>query len=80
MRDVLKRLERLEQTATRREPLRIVRQIIGIENGKPAPWNPAWARCDGATITRGDESPEAFEARALDHFAGNRLIIGSHYA
>lgn len=78
MRELLKRLDRLEQaTPKKAKQWRIIRPMVGAQDGRPAPWRPEWARCDGQSITRAnDESPEAFEARALAHFTGNRIVIG----
>ena len=82
MRELLKRLDRLEQaTPKNTKPRRIIRPLIGARDGKPAPWRPEWARCDGQSISRAnDETPEAFEARALARFTGNRIVIGGSNA
>ena len=79
MRDLWKRLEALEARGEQREPLRVVRQIIGCRDGQALPWNPTRAKCRGETIARdADETPEAFQTRALAHFTGpDRVIIGA---
>lgn len=77
MPNLLTRLERLERQVVRVNPIRIVRRIIGCEDGRPVPWEPTTARCGHDSITRlPEETPEAFEARALSHFPNDRLIIG----
>jgi hypothetical protein len=73
MRDLLKRIDRLEQEqAPRAEPFRaIIRLIKPLPGGGgPAPWKPTWAqeihKPDARSLKReGGESGEAFEARAL---------------
>ena len=80
MRELVKRLDRLETAGSNTlEPIRIIHQIIGAENGRPTPWRPNWARCGDERLTRHDsESSDAFEARALAHFADERarIVIG----
>lgn len=70
--DVMRRLEQLEARTTRAKSWRFVHQIIrpGVA------WNPAIAECEGEAISREpEETAEAFEARALSHFKGSRVII-----
>jgi hypothetical protein len=82
MRELLKRLDRLEGAtmARNREPIRIIRQIIepGGGAGGAMPWNPTRAECGGQVIERQrDETPEAFQDRAVGAFPGmGRIIIG----
>lgn len=69
MRDLMKRLERLEtQSAVLSRP-RIVRRIIS-RTGEP--WNPIWARARRdslESIERGPgESVQDFEGRAAERF------------
>lgn len=72
MRNLLKRLEDLERVTLTRKPPRIIRHIVSPGGQQRADV----ARCDGATIKRdAAESVEAFEARALSHFTGQRIII-----
>ena len=80
MRDVLKRIEKLECRVNPPAPPRVVRTIIQFvkaENGKPAPWNPTRASTydHGDAIERDpEETIEAFELRASAHFPGSFLI------
>lgn len=79
MRDALKRLERLEESQPQElVPFRAVIQFIRAENGQALPWEPSWARCEGAEILKGDdESPESFQHRAEAQFPRGLLLIGS---
>jgi hypothetical protein len=68
MHGLIKRLERLEAVATPENAPRVVVQFVGS-----GAWSPtrAWCRGEGDAITRrASELPEAFEERALAHFAG----------
>lgn len=81
MANLLKRIERLESNAPRlMERARIVLQFVGAENGKPIEWAPTWAAGADAPnepIYRGtDESAEAFERRASEHFKSDYMIGG----
>lgn len=73
------RLERLEAAyGPHREPLRIVRQIISADEGRPVPFDPQVARgtASGETINRrGGESAEQFESRALREIEDFQLIL-----
>ena len=80
MRDVLKRLERLEQETVGRDHgigQMVIRFIGSDGNGGALPWEPRWANCAGEKIQREDgESPEAFEDRAKVRFPEGLIFMG----
>ncbi|HXS51746.1 MAG TPA: hypothetical protein VN782_04370 [Usitatibacter sp.] len=73
MPSLLARVERLEAAnPTHASRPAIAVQFVGSDNGRPLQWNPtrAWGGDEANAITRrASELPEAFEERALDHFA-----------
>ena len=73
MRNLLARVERLEAAnPTQGNRPAVALRFIAASDGNPAPWNPtrAWMGDEANAITRrASELPEAFEERALDHFA-----------
>lgn len=83
MREILRRLERLEQIAPKMiTPPSIRIQLIDVaEGGGPAPWNPAWASPHGASEQRIEreaaETVEAFEARASQRFPAGIYMMGA---
>ena len=79
MRELLKRLDRLEeQHEPQAAEWRCIVQLIGAKDGKALPWEPSWAqdRSDHQrSITSAPgESIEAFEARALAEFPKSAII------
>jgi hypothetical protein len=82
MRDLWKRLERLEATAVPPERMRIVRTITGTCDGQSTPWNPGRASnrrrraqdVEEDLVRNPGEPIEAFEARAAAHFPGDYII------
>lgn len=82
MRELLKRLDRLESAIATPEAMRIVRVISLVIDGREAPWNPgsAYARrrraedAEVEILRHPGEPIEAFEARAAAHFPGDYII------
>jgi hypothetical protein len=79
LRELIKRLERLEKAEAPVGITRIVRVIVGATDGQRTPWNPtrAYSHADGAPAAIGRDTGEAvqtFEARAAAHFPCHYII------
>jgi hypothetical protein len=76
MRELLKRLERLETASRPVERVRVIRQIVDARRV----YAPSVATCGGDSISpAAGETVQQFEARALKHFPpkAGRIVIGS---
>lgn len=81
MRDVLKRIEALEQRTADNEGRPVIRQIVSGNASTGPIWNPKWAANsiahDSQRIRREEgESIADFETRALASFKGAKLYMG----
>ena len=82
MRELIKRLERLETRQHQPEPLRAIWRVISpLPGGGAAPYDPKFARAPQSGLSQiarmDDETPEAFEARALACFPSGRIVMST---